>query len=93
MLLELFKRSKEVEELRELLNQAEDVTRSNPRDDQGRVLALDDVVLYNGARYRVVAMSHRGKVSIRHVSMHGGCGARWVPADCVSFITSQEVFR
>ena len=92
MLLELFKRSKEVEELRELLNQAEDVTRSNPRDEQGRTLALDDVVLYNGAHYSAVAMSHRGKVSIRHVSMHGG-GARWVPADCVSFITSQEVFR
>ena len=93
MLFELFKRSSEVEELRELLSQAEDVTRSNPRDEQGRTLALDDVVLYNGAHYRVVAMSHRGKVSIRHVSMHGGCGARWVPADCVSFITSQEVFR
>lgn len=91
MLLELFKRSKEVEELRELLNQADDVTRSNPRDEQGRTLALDDVVLYNGAHYRVVAMSHRGKVSIRHVSMHGGCGARWVPADRVSFLTSQEV--
>ena len=49
------------------------------------MLALDDVVLYNSARYRIVAMSHRGKVAIRHVSMHGGCGARWVPADCVSF--------
>lgn len=92
MLLELFRRSKEVEELRELLAQADDVTRSNPRDEHGRMLALDDVVLYNGARYRVVAMSHRGKVSIRHVSMHGGYGARWVPANRVSFLTSQEGF-
>ena len=93
MLLELFKRSKEAEELRELLNQADDVTRSNPRDDQGACSPLTMWCFYNSARYRIVAMSHRGKVAIRHVSMHGGCGARWVPADCVSFITSQEVFR
>ena len=92
MLVEFFKRGKELQELKELLDQAEVVTRSNPRDELGRTLALDDVVLYNVARYRIVAMSHRGKVSIRHVSMHGGCGARWVPADRVSFLTSQEVF-
>lgn len=92
MLVEFFKRGKELQELKELLDQAEVVTRSNPRDELGRTLALDDVVLYNGAHYRIVAMSHRGKVSIRHVSMQGGCVARWVPADRVSFLTSQEVF-
>lgn len=92
MLVEFFRRGKELQELKELLDQAEVVTRSNPRDELGRTLALDDVVLYNGAHYRIVAMSHRGKVSIRHVSMQGGCGARWVPANRVSFLTSQEVF-
>ena len=92
MWFDLFNRSKELEELRRLLSQAEEVTRSNPRDKNGRMLALDDVVLYKGADYRVVAMSHRGKVSIRHGSMHGGSGARWVPADHVTFLTSQEVF-
>ena len=92
MLFELFKRSREVEELRELLRQAEDVTSSNPRDDRGRTLALDDVVLFNAARYRIVAMSHRGKIAIRHVSMREGVGARWVPSNQVSFLTSQEVF-
>lgn len=88
----LFKHNRESEELRGLLDQAEEVTRSNPRDAQGRILALDDVVLYRDARYRVVAMSHHGKVSIRHVAVKSGGGARWVHADSVQFLTSQEVF-
>ncbi len=91
MWFDLFNRSKELEELRRLLSQAEEVTRSNPRDKNGRMLALDDTVLYNGVYFRVVAMSHRGKVSIRHSSMRSGGGARWVPADHVSLLTSREV--
>lgn len=74
--------------------QAEDwsgAVRSNPRDAGGRVLALDDVVVFNCARYRVVAMSHRGKVAIRHLSIASGSGARWVSASRVEFLTSGEV--
>lgn len=68
-----------------------EAVRSNPRDSKGAILALDDVVIFNGARYRLVAMSHRGKVAIRHLSITSGNGAKWVPASLVEFLTSGEV--
>lgn len=72
-------------------NDWSDAVRSNPRDVHGNVLALDDVVIFNDARYRIVAMSHRGKVAIRHLSITSGAGAKWVPASSVEFLTSGEV--
>lgn len=43
-----------------------DAVRSNPRDVRGNVLALDDVVIFNDARYRiavgVIDSGYRGEI-------------------------------
>lgn len=54
---------------------------SHPRDVNGNLVFLDDVVTYNGLSYDVVAMSHKNKVVVRHPSQHRG--GRWVDASKV----------
>ena len=54
---------------------------THPRDVNGEIVFLDDVVIYNGLSYDVVAMSHKNKVVVRHPSQHravdGSTPARW----------------
>ena len=54
---------------------------THPRDVNGEIVFLDDVVIYNGLSYDVVAMSHKNKVVVRHPSQHRG--GRWVDASKV----------
>lgn len=51
---------------------------THPRDVNGELVFLDDVVTYNGLSYDVVAMSHKNKVVVRHPSQHRG--GKWVNA-------------
>lgn len=68
----------------------ESMLESNPHDGDGFKLALDDIVEYEGSEYLIVAISHRGKVSIRALDNKSRKGARWVEASLVSFIAGGE---
>ncbi len=57
---------------------------SFPRDRDGAVIFMDDVVEYSGARHRVVAMSHKDKVVVRPCGQKSG--GRWVRSSRVSVV-------
>lgn len=61
---------------------------SQPRDRCGRLLYLDDTVFYREIRYQIVAMSHGGKVCIRHPAYRRG--GRWVGSDEVDLIADSD---
>lgn len=55
-----------------------------PSDKDGRPCLLGDKVWLGGREMRVVAVSHKGKVSLRDWDKAGGDGARWHAAGEVS---------
>lgn len=55
-----------------------------PSDGDGRPCLLGDKVWLRGREMRVVAVSHKGKVSLRDWDKAGGDGARWHAAGEVS---------
>ena len=55
-----------------------------PPDVDGEPCLLDDIVWYRGAKHIVVAISHKGKIAIRHINRKDGKGAFWVKSIHVS---------
>lgn len=45
---------------------------TQPKDSQGSLIALDDLVSFGGKVWQVVAMSHKGKVVLRKVGKTSG---------------------
>lgn len=55
-----------------------------PPDANGEYCLLDDVVWYKGVKHIVVAISHKGKIAIRHINRKDGKGSFWVRSVNVS---------
>ena len=55
-----------------------------PPDQNGEPCLLDDIVWYRGVKHIVVAISHKGRIAIRHVNRHDGRGSFWVKSVLVS---------
>ena len=55
-----------------------DLVAKLPQDSKGAYIGLDDIVEWQGERYQVVAISHKGKVVIRPESETEGKGGRWL---------------
>lgn len=65
-----------------------DLVAKLPQDSRGAYIGLDDIVEWQGERYQVVAISHKGKVVIRPESETEGKGGRWL--DDTSKVTYAE---
>lgn len=54
-----------------------DLVSKLPQDSNSAHIGLDDIVEWQGERWQVVAISHKGKVAIRRESAHGK-GGKWL---------------
>lgn len=61
-----------------------DLLDTQPRDRDGAIIALDDLVSYRGLTMQVVAMSHRQKLVVREPGRRRG--GIWVPSSSCSIV-------